>query len=197
MSVHLNHFSCRLIMMSLTVALLTSSIIARQSKDRVIRIIPLPNEPLKITVIKVRGVQIEPGKEFQEEDDWLRGLTFSITSVSDKPICFIDVALYFPRAGNNGASSVRDALMFSCKPVNSDTSKPLKPGKSMDMVVTDNDYVAQEALLMRNGYPKTINSLEIGVYEVVFEGEEDTKWVKGQMMRRDPDHPGDWLPMKP
>lgn len=194
---HLKRVSRLLVILSLTAHVLGSSVLTRESNDRLITMIRIPNEPLKITGIKVGGVQVEPDKEFQAKDDWLRGLTLSITNVSDKPICFIDMALYFPRTGNSSGAPARDALMFSCKPAHSDTSKPLKPGKSMDLVVTDNDYVALEALLERNRYPATISRMEIGVYEVEFEGDENTKWVKGQMMRRDPDHPGDWLPVKP
>jgi hypothetical protein len=196
MGAYLGSVPHRIIVMSLIAAFLVSATGAQQSKGRVITITSLPSEPLRITGIRVRGTQIESGKEFQAGDEWLRGLAVSVTNVSNKPICFIDVALYFPREAHDGRRPARDALMFACDPVNSKIPNPLKPGKSMNLVITDGDYVAQGALLARNKYPATINRVEIGVYEIVFQGDKDRKWVKGQMMQQDPDHPGEWIPIK-
>jgi hypothetical protein len=38
----------------------------------------------------------------------------------------------------------------------------------MDLVLTDSDYIAHEALLERNGYPPSVSDVELKVLEVEF-----------------------------
>jgi uncharacterized surface protein with fasciclin (FAS1) repeats len=167
----------------------------QRTRDRVVKLYSWPNEPVKIVAVKLRGgEQINPGIPFRAVDDWVRGLTLTVTNVSKKPVCFIHVELHLPRPDDATGEAANDALMFACDPVTALTPNPLMPGKSMDMVLTDSDYVAHEALLERYGYPPSVINLELKVREVEFFGEKDRKWSKGQMMRQDPNSPGDWHP---
>ena len=173
--------------------------IQQRTRPRVITVSTWPNEPVKIIVVKLRdGELIKPGVTFQAVDDWVRGLTLTVTNVSKKPVCFIHVQLHLPRRTEDDAgAAVNDALMFACDPVKIPKPYPLMPGMSMDIVLTDSDYVAHEALLESNGYPHSVNDLELKVLEVQFFGTKNTKWSKGQMMRQDADRPGDWHPDRP
>lgn len=169
--------------------------IQQRTRDRVVKLDGWPNEPVKITAVKLRGGElIKPGVIFPAVDDWVRGLSLTVTNISNRPVCFIHVQLYLPRAGDDAGDAARDALMFVCDPVTASKPNPLMPGKSLEMVLTDSDYVAHEALLERHGYPRTVSEVELKVVEVVFFADEGRKWSKGQMMREKPDSPGTWLP---
>ena len=202
MTAYPKHFSYRLAVVSLVTTLLLAPALAQPSRDRIIKLVSWPREPIKIATIKVRGVRIEPGEKFQAEDDWLRGLTLSVTNISDKPICSINIALDFPRA-ENPDPPLREHLIFWCiapSPGTSESSakpRPLKPGQSMDIVLNDSRYAELKESLRQTDYPATINRLEIMVDEIEFEGEKDRKWAGGQVMRRDPDDPDRWYPVRP
>jgi uncharacterized surface protein with fasciclin (FAS1) repeats len=164
---------------------------------RVITVNSWPNEPVKIVAVKLRGgEQIKSGVAFQAVDDWMRGLTLTVTNVSQKPVCFIHVQLLLPRPPDD-ARPANDALMFVCNPVTAVKPDPVMPGLSIDIMMRDSDYVAHQALLERHQYPPFIYNLELKVLEVEFFGMKDRKWSKGQMMRQDPNSPGEWRPDSP
>ena len=54
-----------------------------QGQERVINKLSWRTEPIKILKLKTKGKPIELGKNFLEEDDWLKGLTVSVQNVSD------------------------------------------------------------------------------------------------------------------
>jgi hypothetical protein len=170
----------------------------QRTRTRVVKVNSWPNEPVKIVSVKLRGgEQIKQAVPFQAVDDWVRGLTLTVTNVSKTPVCFIRVQLHLPRQADDTGPVANDALMFVCDPVNVPTPNPLMPGMSMDITLTDSDYEPHQALLERNGYPRSINDLELQMFEVEFFGNKDRKWLKGQMMRRDPNNPSEWYPDRP
>jgi hypothetical protein len=181
--------------------LLPESIFAQQRQDRIVKYNSWRNEPVKITAIKVNGSLVEFGENFQAEDDWLRGITFSAINTSDREVCYIDLALDFPRATSKEPMT-RERLLWSCKTgaVNSAKSsekvKPLKPGESVDIVLSNEFYPKTQEYLKRTNYPVSINLLEVSVDEVGFVGDKDSLWISGQMMRRDPDNPNRWIPIR-
>ena len=163
---------------------------------RVITVNSWPNEPVKIVAVKLRGgEQIKSGVAFQAVDDWVRGLTLTVTNVSQKPVCFIHVQLLLPRPPDDAGRPANDALMFGCN--SAVKPNPLMPGLSIDITMKDSDYIAHEALLERYEYPPTVYNVELKVLEVEFFGMKDSKWSKGQMMRQDPNSPGEWHPARP
>lgn len=180
--------------------LLPLQIFSQQTEDRVIKKVSWLNEPIKINKIKVADIEVESGKKFQGNNDWLHGLTVNVTNKSNKNICYIDIAFDFPRADEQ--PGFRDYLLWRGCKFSTDgqeipeMSKPLKPGESIDIVLTDDDYVLNQNTLKKLGFPESIYLVEIRVQEIGFEGEKDTKWIIGQMFRRDPNNPGRWYPIK-
>ncbi|HEV7681209.1 MAG TPA: fasciclin domain-containing protein [Pyrinomonadaceae bacterium] len=170
----------------------------QRTRTRVVKINSWPNEPVKIVSVKLRGgEQIKPGIPFPAVDDWVRGLTLTVTNVSKRPVCFIHVQLHLPRPADDAEEPADDALMFVCDPVTITQPYPLMPGMSMDITLRDSDYEPHKALLERNGYSLSISDLELKVLEVKFFRDKNRKWAKGQMMRQDPDKPGDWYRERP
>jgi len=196
----LKHF---LISMTLLLAaiLLPLSVFAQQSHDRTIKKISWRNEPIKITQIKVDGAVVDFDKNFQAKNDWLRSLTLSVSNTSDKAICYINIALDFPRTKGQQPPA-RDHLLWGRFRVLPDAneltenSKILKPGESIDLTFSDEEYRQTQDFLRQTNYSESIDLLEIIIDEIGFEGERDTLWISGQMMRRDPSNSRRWLPIR-
>ncbi len=190
-----------LMMFLLAVALLPVSILAQQTQDRIVKYNSWRNEPVKISTVKVSGSLVEFDEKFQAENDWLRGLTFSLINTSDKDVCYINIALDFPRATSKEPMT-RERLLWSCKTDTESSTKsskkvePLKPGESVEIVLSNEFYPETQEYLRRKNYPASINLLEVSVDEVGFVGDKDALWISGQMMRRDPNNPSRWLPMR-
>jgi hypothetical protein len=139
----------------------------------------LQNEPVKIVAVKLRGgEQIQPGVPFPAVDDWMRGLTLTVTNVSKKPVCFLHIQVHLPRPDDDSGTAINDALMLSCKRFSVPTPSPLMPGSSLDLMLTDSDYIAHEALLERNGYPPSVSDVELKVLEVEFFENKGRKSLK-------------------
>jgi len=192
--------SLTLVMFLLALIFLPVSILAQQTQDRIVKYNSWRNEPVKISTVKVGGSQVEFAEKFQADNDWLRGLTFSVTNISDKDICYINIALDFPRAASKEPMT-RERLLWSCKTDTESSTKsskkvePLKPGESVDIVLSNEFYPETQEYLRRTNYSASINLLEVSVDEVGFVGNKDVLWISGQMMRRDPNNPSRWLPM--
>ncbi len=151
----------------------------QRTRLRVVKVNSLQNEPVKIVAVKLRGgEQIQPGVPFPAVDDWMRGLTLTVTNVSKKPVCFLHIQVHLPRPDDDSGPAINDALMFSCKRFSVPTPSPLMPGSSLDLMLTDSDYIAHEALLERNGYPPSVSDVELKVLEVEFFENKGRKSLK-------------------
>jgi hypothetical protein len=186
----------------LLAALSPSPASAQKLRDRVIERVVSPDEPVKISAMKVRGVAVEPGKKFKGDEDWLSGLTLSVTNTSDKAICFINIALDLTAAAA-AEPGLRDRLVWGCRqPAAEGASglerpKHLAPGESVEIALSKEQYAEAREQLRRTNHPAGIDRVDITVDEVGFEGEEDTRWSGGRMMRRDRDDPNRWHPVRP
>ena len=189
-------------MILLTVASLHAPALAQKMRDRMIVRILSHDEPVKISLIKIQGVTVEPGKKFKGDQDWLSGLTLSVTNTSDKAICFINIALDFTRAAGSEAD-FRDRLVWGCRQPRAEgasglkSPEPLAPGESIEIALSKERYDEIQEQLRRTDNSTNVDRVDITVDEIGFEGEEDTMWSGGQMMRRDRNNPDHWYPMKP
>ena len=122
---------------------------AQQAKDRVL--VQLPFEPgrqtpVEITAIEVKGKVVEPGRKFSSGDDWLRGLTFTLKNISDKPVSYIEVGLHFlAPAGSQAQNAVYDLRYGYLRVIPNpaaDMSAPksLMPGETWRLELSEADY---------------------------------------------------------
>lgn len=56
------------------------------------------SEPITIQKLRTAGKEIQLGKRFSAEGEWLKGLTVTVQNVSSKAIARIELILAFPRA---------------------------------------------------------------------------------------------------
>src|SRR5262245_2337008 len=68
-----------------------------QSLQRTVDKLSWRTEPVRMQKVKANGANVELGKGFKGEKDWLNGLTVSVQNVSNKAIARIEINLAFPR----------------------------------------------------------------------------------------------------
>jgi hypothetical protein len=178
----------------------TFQVLAGQVKEREIKKLNWPKEPVKIGKLKAKGATVILGEKFRADDDWVKELTISIKNISEKTITYLEIELSFPR--DKGAPEETDAHdriiygQYPALPGETATAHPdqppIRPGNTVDVVLRD--YEGIRKFLNETHYPVSINRLEVSVGDLVFDN--GTKWSGGGLFRRDPDNPGGWIRIK-
>lgn len=169
-----------------------------QKQDRTIKKSSWRNEPVKITVVKVKGSPVNLDESFSEDDDWLKGLTFRLSNISGKTITFVSITLAFPTHGKNSPQNPMAAyeLEYGRSPylqpdaVLPNAPKSIAPSEAFDLTLPDADYESLKELLRQGNYSGNSKQIEIFLHDVVFD--DGTMWGAGGMFRRDPMNPKIW-----
>ena len=189
-----------LLALSLNLLLATPTFTAAlQVKERTIKKIHAPNEPVKISKLKLKGDVRSFGQKFDDEDDWLKGLTLHLKNTSDKPIVYMEIDLDFPRPEDQSSP---DELPFVSPlrygysavihaPLPADAQRRLMPGEDVEIRLVDSEYESLTATLRQLNYPAGIKEVELSVSIVIFG--DDTGWSLGTPTRRDPAKPDRWV----
>ena len=115
-----------------------------QGQERSIDKLSWRTEPIKILKLKTKDKEVELGKKFLEEDDWLKGLTVTVQNISDKAIARIEIELAFPRPGGGTKEkpTLVAAMIYGLDPAESgaETLKLVLPGESVDIKLLDAAY---------------------------------------------------------
>ena len=163
---------------------------AQQPQERLVKKFAWPGEPVQIVALEVDGKDVDFGNGFQAGEDWLRGLTLSIKNVSDKTVCWINIAMDInPESRGHGS---RDRLLYGGRPSNSperDGQHILRPGESVDIHFPAKSYKELKAFMKEKNYPGRVDAVKFSVDEVGFTGERNVLWIAGQLNRRDPNNP--------
>jgi hypothetical protein len=150
--------------------------------------------------LKTKGAIRVLGEKFRAEDDWMKGLTFSVKNTSEKTIIYIEIELSFPRhKGAPEEPEAHDRIIYGHYPaLPGETATPhpdqppIRPSETVDVVLKDFDGIRE--FLNSTHYPVSINRLEVSVGDVVFD--DGIKWSGGGLFRRDPENPGGWFRIK-
>ena len=138
------------------------------------------------------------GKSFEDDDEWIQGLTITAKNVSTKNAAYISVYVFFERPQNSAGSSdppLLYQLVYGSKVFPSPTvAKPLAPGDSADLILGDSSYESIKGALRQLGYPPSIRHLQMYVSEVIFD--DDTMWTNGYWFRRNSTNPQNWIPIE-
>ena len=190
--------------MSISAAVLLSSTLtysfglAQQPKDRVLvqlRFEPPRQAPIEIIGIEVKGQVVEPGRKFSSGEDWLRGLSFTLKNVSDKPVSYIQIDLRFPTpAGSQARNAAFDLTYGDLRLIPNpadDMSAPksLMPGETLKLEMSEGDYRNLTSLLAHAGQSGEVETVKFDIGAVRFENEPDTMWRLGYLLRRDANNP--------
>jgi hypothetical protein len=178
----------------------------QQAHERVIKKMSWPDEPVKISKLKIKGKNVSIGQKLFEEDDWLKTITLGVKNTSDKSISHIKIDLEFPRPENEpfakaptflyplqyGYSPLFEAYL---SPAEQRYAPPLiKPGEAVDLTLTDAEYAQLQRILKEENYSVSIKQVKIIIRDVAFD--DGTIWHVGTLLQRDPNNPGKWKPVK-
>lgn len=193
-------FMVSLLVVSVSMYVSTFDGLAGQGKEREIKKLNWPKEPVKIGKLKTKEGVVGFGEKFRADDDWMKGLTFSVKNTSEKTITYLEIELNFPRdKGAQEEPEAHDRIIYGQYPtLPGETTTPhpdhppIRPGDTVDLVLKD--YEGIREFLDNTHYPVRIYRLEVSVGDVVFD--DGTKWSGGGLFRRDPDNPGGWIRIK-
>src|SRR6266498_2466966 len=86
-----------------------------QAKERVIKKAFTRNEVVEFSETKVSQKDVEPGKGFDADDEWLNKVFVKVRNISNKPIVFLEVGFDFPETKATG-SEMSYRVAFGQKP---------------------------------------------------------------------------------
>lgn len=146
------------------------------------------NEPVEIISAKTKNqTDISFGRKFDDDDEWIQGLTISVKNISIKPITYINIYVLFDRPDTlrKNDPPFLHSLSYGTKAYPAPTDSPnLMPGDSTDLILSDSTYESIKRALHKIGYPPNVKRLQMYVSEVVFE--DGTMWANGYWYTRDP-----------
>jgi hypothetical protein len=146
--------------------------------------------PVEIVAVKLDGGGVRPGEKILGDDDWLRGVSFTLKNISDKPIAYAAVGLQFPQPQGFVAYILSYGVDHSRGERKRESSPPaIEPGGTVELVLTKERYPGFLNILARGGAARSFDVAPYYVERICFEGEPDIIWEAGMLKRRDPDRP--------
>ncbi len=164
-----------------------------QGRERVIEKAFTRNEVVEFSETKVSQKDVEPGKGFEADDEWLNKVFVKVRNISKKPIVFLEVGFDFPETKATG-SEMSYRVAFGQRPgsrfpQNHDPIFML-PGDSLDIRL-EKDYTKLKSFVERRRRIIDIHKLELSIVFVIFA--DRTGWAAGNFYRQDPDNPDRYL----
>ena len=163
-----------------------------QVSERKISKISWRTEPVKILKLKTKNKDVELGRKFLEEDDWLNGLAVTVQNISEKAIARIELGLAFPPP--KGSPPEKPYLLirigFGREPEISPAGavqKLVLPTESVEIKLPDANIPGIKLGLEKLGYPEKIGQVEISVKSGTFV--DGSEWVGDEMLYPNPNNP--------
>jgi hypothetical protein len=146
--------------------------------------------PVEIVSVKLRGSDVAPGQKIKGDDDWLKGVSFTLKNISDKPIAYVEVGLRFePSPG--AARVVVFILSYGVDysrgfPRSGSSPLPIQPDQTVDLVLTDERYPNFLQILSLGGKLRSFDVVPYYVTRVCFEDDPNIIWEGGYLKRKNP-----------
>ena len=174
----------------LILAASSGSMLAQEMRDRMLVALsdyaPI-QVPVEITSIKLNGKELRAGETVKGDDDWLRGVSFTVKNISDKPLAYVGIGLRFPiQNGIVVYGGLNYGVNYAHGLSRTESSPPaIRPGESFDLVLTNRRYESFLYVLAQ-GKPTSLDVATYYVMTVCFENEPDVIWEGGFLKKRDP-----------
>lgn len=166
--------------------------LAQQMRDRrLVYAYDLTNiqMPVEILSIKLKGREIQTGEKIQGDDDWLRGLSFTLKNVSDKPIAYINIGFQFPTSRGVVIYHLDYGVDYAHGDKRSSSSPPvISPGETLTLVLSPERYQVFQRMLSQAGASASFDTAPYFVEKISFEDDPDVIWAGGALRRRDPNN---------
>lgn len=146
--------------------------------------------PVEIVSIKLNGKDVAPGEKVKGDHDWLKGVSFTVKNISDKPIAHLAIGLCFkPPKGpvravgfflNYGVDYSRGLRRSGSSP------PPIQPSHTVDLVLTDERYPNFLDIISLVGVPGSFEVVQYYVDRISFEDDPNIIWEGGYLKRKKP-----------
>jgi len=146
--------------------------------------------PVEIVAIKLNQKEVMPGEKIKGDDDWLKGVSFTVRNISDKPIAYVAIGLRFeppPGAARLVVFTLSYGFDYSRGVPRSGSSPlPVQPDQTVDLVLTDERYPNFLQILSIGGMPRGFDVVPYYVERVSFEDDPNIIWEGGYLKRKNP-----------
>lgn len=165
-----------------------------QQPDRIVVNKHWPAEPLKIVGVKTkRKLDLELGKTFIEDEDWLDGFTVTVLNSYYKTVTTATVSMVFAREPGDTRHPLAWDLHFGPSAFtreykDRDPNKVIKARNITQLSLSPQDYLLLKHDFQELGY-KTIKRIELVVREVGFD--DGSMLYSGTFYAQDPAYPND------
>ena len=151
------------------------------------------NDVVEFSEIKVSQKAVEPGKEFNEDNDWLNKTVLKVKNISKKPIVFLEVALDFPETLATG-SEMSYRVTFGKMPGSRFQQKNdpifMLQGDSFEIPL-DQHYAKLKSFVEQRHPISKIGKLDLRINFVIFA--DRTGWAAGDFLKQDPNDPDHYI----
>ena len=146
--------------------------------------------PVEIVSIKLNGKEIQPGQKIKGDDDWLRGVSFTLKNISGLPIAYVNIGFKFTQPRSFVVYSLPYGINVCRDEPRTEFSTPaIWPGESVDLVLTKERYQSFHYVLAQGGVARNFDVAPYYIETVCFDNEPDVIWQNGYLKRRDPTDP--------
>jgi hypothetical protein len=151
-------------------------------------------EPVRIVAVKTRNKDIELGRAFDEDDDWLDGFMVTVLNNYDKTVTAMTIHMVFRRDPGDTRPPMSMELHFGPSPIareylHRNPNKVIKVGKTGDLRLTSENYKILKRDFEQTGYPNSIKRVELVITEVGFD--DGSVFDSGSFYLQDPTNPND------
>jgi hypothetical protein len=174
---------------------LANSSAQSQQPDRIVVRKPWPVEPVRVVAVKTKNKEnIEIGKAFDEDDDWLDEFTITVANNYDKTVTAMTIHMVFRREQGDTRPPMAMDLHFGPSPIareymHRDPNKVVKAGKTAKLRLSSQNYKILKRDFEQTGYRSSIKTVELVITEVGFE--DGSVFDSGSFYLQDPANPND------
>jgi len=164
------------------------------SRERSVVRRPFRIEPVKIVAAKNKKRDIEVGKAFDDDDDWLDGFKVRVVNNSGKVVTAVTIDMIFRREPGDDRVPIAESLHFSHSPFQPEYArrhreKFIRAGETAELELLPENYTVLKDRLQRKGYSGTRTRVELVIREVGFE--DGSALLSGTLWLQDPNNPDD------
>ena len=141
--------------------------------------------PVEIVSIKLNDKEIRPGEKIKGNDEWLRGVSFTLKNISAQPIAYVNIGFKFPLPNGFVVYSLPYGINLSLGDRGS-SPPAIQPGQSLDLVLTNESYKSFLYVLAQAGASSSFDTAAYYVDTVCFENQSEVIWQGGFLKKRHP-----------
>ena len=169
------------------------------AKQRVVKRWAFASEPILLTNLQSKGLNVLSGEPFAADDEWFKGLRFDIENQSTQPIAFLRVyVLLYDVKGYDGALGI--PLQWGQPPtlrggrVVSNPINPLARGSKITLSVTEEMYERIKGLVEKKDSIANVSEVRLLTSSVIYT--DGTMWKGGSLLYPDETRAGVWTEKK-